>query len=75
MRLLRKLTTEHAIAADDVKAVLAAGASKQQIADALAVCFCFNVIDRLADAFGFHVPGPEAFAAGAKVLLWRGYKL
>ncbi len=58
-----------------MKAVLAAGVSKQRIEDALAVCFCFNVLDRLADTFEFHVPGPQAFAAGAKFLLARGYKV
>lgn len=57
-----------------MKAVLAAGVSTRQIHDALAVCFCFNVLDRLADTFAFHVPGPEAFEAGARFLLWRGYK-
>jgi hypothetical protein len=46
---------------------------RQQIEDALSVCFSFNVISRLADAFGFFVPGPEAFEAGAKYLLARGY--
>jgi hypothetical protein len=35
----------------------------------------FNVLDRLADTFGFHVPGPRAFAAGAKFLLSRGYRV
>jgi len=34
----------------------------------------FNAIGRLADAFGFFVPGPEAFEAGAKYLLARGYR-
>jgi alkylhydroperoxidase family enzyme len=72
--MLRKLTREHTINSDDIKAVLAAGASPRQIEDALAVCFTFNVITRLADAFGFFVPGPEAFAAGAKYLLARGYR-
>jgi hypothetical protein len=28
----------------------------------------------LADAFGFFVPGPKAFEAGAKYLLTRGYR-
>jgi len=32
------------------------------------------VIGRLADAFGFLVPGPETFEAGAKYLLARGYR-
>jgi AhpD family alkylhydroperoxidase len=72
--MLGKLTREHAVDADDMRAVLAAGASRQQIEDALAVCFSFNVIGRLADAFGFFVPGPKAFEAGAKYLLARGYR-
>ena len=75
LRLLRKLTKEHAVTADDIRTVLAAGVTKQQIEDALAVCFCFNVIDRCADTFEFYVPGPEAFASSAKMLLTRGYKL
>lgn len=72
--MLAKLTREHAVSTDDMRAVLAAGVSRQQIEDALAVCFTFNVIGRLADAFGFFVPGPKAFEAGAKYLLARGYR-
>lgn len=72
--MLRKLTREHSVDANDMRAVLAAGASRQQIEDALAVCFSFNVIGRLADAFEFFVPGPAAFESGAKYLLARGYR-
>lgn len=72
--MLVKLTREQAVDVDDMRAALAAGASRRQIEDALAVCFSFNVISRLADAFGFFVPGPEAFKAGAKYLLTRGYR-
>lgn len=72
--MLGKLTREHTVNTDDMRAVLAAGASRQQIEDALAVSFCFNVIGRLADAFGFFVPGADAFGAGAKYLLARGYR-
>jgi AhpD family alkylhydroperoxidase len=72
--MLGKLTREHAVDAEDMRAVLAAGASRQQIEDALAICFSFNVIGRLADAFGFFVPGPKAFEDGAKYLLARGYR-
>jgi len=72
--MLGKLTRDHTVNADVMRAVLAAGSSRQQIEDALAVCFAFNVIGRLADAFGFFVPGPEAFEAGAKYLLARGYR-
>jgi len=63
LRMIGKLTCEHAVDVEDKQAVLAAGASRQQIEDAFAVCFSFNVIGRLADAFGFVVPGPEALEA------------
>ncbi len=72
--MLCMLTREHTVNAEDMRAVLAAGASRQQILDALAVCFSFNVIGRLADSFGFSVPGPEAFESGAKYLLAHGYR-
>jgi len=74
MLMLRKLTKEHSVDADDMRDVLAAGASAQQIDDALAICFSFDVIVRLADSFDFSVPSTEAFAAGAKYLLARGYR-
>jgi len=72
--MLRKLTREHTVSADDMRALLAAGVSREQIRDALAICFSFNTIDRLADTFDFFVPGPQAFKAGAKFLLARGYR-
>ena len=74
LRMLGKLTREHALDADDMRAVIAAGASLQQIEDALAVSFSFNVIGRLADSFDFSVPSQKAFDAGAKYLLARGYR-
>jgi AhpD family alkylhydroperoxidase len=74
LRMLRKLTREHAVDADDMRSVLAAGASREQIEDALAVCFTFNVVDRLSRTFGFVVSGPKAFRAGARFLFARGYR-
>ena len=74
LRMLRKLSREHSVDADDMRTVLAAGVSREQIEDALAVCFAFNTMSRLADAFGFFLPGPKAFEAGAKYLLARGYR-
>jgi AhpD family alkylhydroperoxidase len=74
LRLLAKLAREHTVSEDDVRAVLAAGASREQIEDALAVSFAFETLTRLADAFGFTVPGADAFEAGAKYLLARGYR-
>jgi uncharacterized peroxidase-related enzyme len=74
LRMLGKLTREGKLGAEDMRAVLSAGVSRQQIEDALAVCFSFNTTNRLADAFGFEVLGPKAFEAGAKYLLKRGYR-
>jgi uncharacterized peroxidase-related enzyme len=74
LSLLRKLAVERTIGVEDVRIAMAAGVSKDQLVDALAVAFSFNVMNRLADAFGFAVAGPEAFEAGAKYLLARGYK-
>jgi uncharacterized peroxidase-related enzyme len=72
--MLQKLTREHAVGADDMRAVLAAGVSREQIEDALAVGFVFNTVDRLSRTFGWVVAGPKAFKAGAKFLLARGYR-
>jgi uncharacterized peroxidase-related enzyme len=74
LRMLGKLTREGTADADDMRHVLSAGVSRQQIEDALAVCAAFNTTDRLADAFGFELLSPEGFEAGAKYLLKRGYR-
>jgi hypothetical protein len=74
LKLLRTLTKEHAVTPAEIKTVLATGVTKSQVEDAFAVCFAFNVIDRIADTFEFHV-GPRAhFDIGAKMLLTRGYR-
>jgi alkylhydroperoxidase family enzyme len=74
LKMLGKLTKEHTIGADDMTALLAIGVTQEQIKDALAVCFAFNTIARLADAFEFHVGPHEHFKIGAKALLTRGYR-
>jgi uncharacterized peroxidase-related enzyme len=74
LRLLGKLTREQTASADDMRAVLSAGVSREQVENALSVCFAFNTTNRLADAFGFSVPGHKDFEAGAKFLLRRGYQ-
>jgi hypothetical protein len=60
---------------DDVNAVRAEGVSDEAISDALHVCFAFNLIDRLADAFAWHVTTEKEFDQGAKNLLKFGYEL
>jgi hypothetical protein len=72
--MLGKLTREGEADPEDMREVLSAGVSRQQVEDALAVCAAFNTTDRLADAFGFELPSPEGFEAGAKYLLRRGYR-
>jgi len=74
LRMLGKLTAAGTLSAADMREVLAAGVSPQQVKDALAVCAAFNVTGRLADAFGFEVLSPEGFEAGARYLLKRGYR-
>lgn len=74
LRMLGKLTREGTVTPDDMREVLSAGITRRQIEDALAVCTAFDTTNRLADAFGFELLTPEGFAAGAKVLLKRGYR-
>jgi uncharacterized peroxidase-related enzyme len=74
LRMLRKLTRENTVNSSDMRAVLAAGVSREQIEDALAVCFAFNTTNRLADAFEFSMLEARGFEAGAKYLLTRGYR-
>jgi len=74
--LLKKVTQAHGdVTAKDIEPLLALGVTRSQIEDALAVCWCFNVITRLADTFQFEVGPQAAFDASAKALLGRGYKL
>ena len=74
LRMLGKLTREGKVDSGDMREVLSAGVSRQQVEDALAVCATFNTTNRLADTFGFEMLGPEGFEAGAKHLLKRGYR-
>jgi uncharacterized peroxidase-related enzyme len=74
LRLLRKLIGEQRVDVDDMHTLLAAGVSRSQIEDALGVACAFDVMNRLADAFEFSIPGPEAFEAGAKYVLAHGYR-
>lgn len=73
---LAKVTKRHGeVNVDDVRALIALGVTRAQVEDALNVCFAFNVITRLADAFEFEVGPQSAFDVGAKSLLSRGYRL
>ena len=73
LRMLDKLTRDGTVTANDMRAVLAAGVTRRQIEDALAVAAAFNITNRLADAFDFEVLDKGGFDAGATFLLRRGY--
>jgi hypothetical protein len=76
LALLEKVTlTPDDVGPGDVEAVRAEGVSDQAISDALHICFCFNLIDRLADAFGWHVQTADEFNKDANFLLKKGYEL
>ena len=57
----------------DIEKARAAGLSDDALHSAIAVCTMFNLLDRLADSFGFHVPDQAAFDKGAQFLLKFGY--
>src|SRR5438105_3085880 len=57
----------------DTASLRAVGVSEQAMREALYVCFLFNVMDRLADAFDFYVPSARAFDAGGRILYALGY--
>jgi alkylhydroperoxidase family enzyme len=64
-----------ALGPSDVETARKAGLSDEAIEHVFDVATMFNVIDRLADAFQFHVPDQAGLDKGAKVLLRFGYRL
>jgi alkylhydroperoxidase family enzyme len=70
---LQKVTLEPGeTTGSDVAVLREAGLVDEAIEEALYVAFCFNLIDRLADAFGFEIPA-DKFASAAQMLCKRGY--
>jgi len=57
----------------DVAAVRETGVSDEAIEDALTVCACFNLIDRVADSLGFDLPSRDVHEAYAAQFLAEGY--
>ena len=73
--LLVKFTLEHeTLGADDVRAVLARGVSREAIRDAFYVAFLFNTYDRLADTLGWQLPADRYYPKAGRFLLKFGYK-
>ncbi len=63
------------VSSDDIAILQSAGLNKRAIEEALYVCFLFNLIDRLADAFDFHLPTAEGFCRNGRVLYTLGYRI
>ena len=59
--------------ADDVRAVLATGVTREAIRDAFYVAFLFNTYDRLADTLGWELPDERYYPKAGRFLLKKGY--
>jgi alkylhydroperoxidase family enzyme len=72
---LEKLTlTPEEVGPEDAQKLKRAGVSEKAIEEAVFVCFLFNVMDRLADAFDFHVPSDRVGRRFARVVNVMGYR-
>lgn len=73
---LEKLTlTPGEITLEDVTSLRAVGVSDQAIEDSIYICAWFQVLNRLADAFGCALPPAEVLTQMAGFLLEHGYLL
>jgi alkylhydroperoxidase family enzyme len=59
----------------DAEAVYRAGVSRDALVDAIHIAALFNMIVRLADSFGWHVPSDEELSARADMRLGSSYAL
>jgi alkylhydroperoxidase family enzyme len=63
------------LSVEDAEEAYAAGVSKQALLDAARVAALFNMIARLADAFGWDVPEWGALMGRAGAMLDGGYRM
>ena len=71
---LEKVTlTPAEVGPEDILPLRAVGLNDQAIQEALYVCTMFNMIDRWADAFDFHIPSEKGFQKGGQTQYKRGY--
>jgi len=71
--LEKLIQTPQALSAEDVRAVYAAGVSRDGLVRAVWICVAFTMILRIADAFAFEISTAEEFDASARMLMKRGY--
>jgi alkylhydroperoxidase family enzyme len=75
LRFLQKLNlSPQQVTSADIETMRSAGLSDKAIEEAIYVCFCFNVMDRLADAFDIDILTPKQFKKGGRFLFRLGYK-
>jgi alkylhydroperoxidase family enzyme len=73
---LDKLTLRPSeVGPDDAAALAAAGVTRAAAEDAIYICFLFSIMDRLADAFGFQLPGKSQLGVLARLTNLSGYRL
>jgi alkylhydroperoxidase family enzyme len=71
---LEKLTISPGeVTSEDIQPLIFAGVTDRAIEQAIYVCFLFNMMDRLADAFDFYLPSPQGFRQDARLLYNLGY--
>ena len=71
---LEKLTLQpDSVTSEDIEPLQAAGLSDAAIEEAIHVCAAFNILDRVADSFGFQLLDDRGKAVSANHLLKRGY--
>lgn len=74
IRFVRQLTADPgSIDARAVERVAEHGVSRQALEDAVMVTFCFSLITRLADSFGWFIPDQAGFEASGRSLLEGSY--
>jgi alkylhydroperoxidase family enzyme len=61
------------VGADDIVPLREAGLDDEAIQEALYVCFLFNLMDRLADAFDFDLPSEKGHRQTGQILYRLGY--
>ena len=74
LEFLKQLTLEPwSVDPDALAPMRAAGVSDAAIEEAIRVCTCFSVVDRLADAFAFRVSRGRQLRLVKLILSRRGY--
>jgi len=75
LEFVEKLTLSPTdLASADVERAVTAGASAQDLRDAVEVCAALNVINRVADALEFAPQDERSLSGSAKLLTTRGYR-